>query len=210
MAAPPPQIPPFRRPSSIGLYLSIAGYVFFSIVGTITFLAIVRPWESEEPAPPPPPEPDAGPPAPETHAFRGTLAEAPRMRFGGRPYCSYEGWFTELEVEITTTGVDERGRPIPTGGRAAATYEERETDRCPHEIIPPNRHELTFASVEPAGDEVLIRFTHQSGSPPLAVTFRGGFGDGVLDGTLEIRREQDLNQRLLFQTQVAMRLTRTE
>jgi hypothetical protein len=225
MAAPPPPMPPFRRRSSAGLYLSIAGYVFFSLVGTGAFLAITRPWESE-PAPPPPepdagpppepdagppPEPDAGPPPPEVHSYRGTLAAAPNFRFGGGPYCDYEGRLTEMELEITTTGVDAAGHPIPTGGRAAVTYDERELGNCPHEIIPPNRHEYGFASVEPAGDEVVIHFMHQSGSPPLALTFRGGYGEDVLDGTLEMRRNQpEINSRLVFQVQVAMRLTESD
>ncbi len=196
--------------------LLTVSFALFTVCSPIGYYVLTRVYEPEpEPAPvvdagvdagPP----DAGPPAPEVITYRGTLAQSTTATYGGRPYCRYQVSFTDLELVVTTVGVDAQNRPLPTGGQVGATYAEQTIEHCPHQPIPQNTHELAFAGADYEGDVVVIRFDARSGDPIVAATLRGTFRDGALEGTLAIRRIDQRDEKLVFAVEAVMRLARAE
>jgi hypothetical protein len=200
------QAPP-RRSSGIGLYLLTAAFALFTLCAPAIWLALAKPWEGA-PEPPPPDAgtdagsdagTDAGPPPPVVTNYRGTAPQAGPVTFGGRPYCEYSASFTELEVELTTRGVDDQGRPVAVSGRVLATYAEETSRNCPYPINPSNRHELAFTSAAYEGAELVVQYTSSgTAAPPSRATLRVTIAERVVDGTLALQRNDNFAPQLQF------------
>jgi hypothetical protein len=212
MQAPPaPPPPPFKPRSNAALYVAIVAFLFFALCGPGLYVGLARPWESP-PAPPDagPPDagpPDTGPPVIPVITYRGTVERSSSGPFGGQGrYCRYAATYGPIELELTTQGTDDQGRPIITGGRGTATYNERVVDRCPHPPLASNPQQLAFVSAQYEEATAVVSLRTQSGAPTTENTLRGTFADGAFAGTLVMRRNDQQDALLLFQVEAPFHL----